>query len=181
MIDWQDYIWLTIWFSTGTGASCSQASLGEPSAVVTSGMRPAVTAPHLVWGKHSVDRISSVERQVSSMPIQQQLRLSNIACKVSWLKCSLLTVGGLGKGPEICILSKLVTHEIFFKSTYFIFKIICIKKGSMCMCECRCPYRTEEGTRSSGVGIIAYVIWATTWYGCSELKCRTYARAFLTF
>nr|BAC41362.1 complement component 8 alpha subunit [Mus musculus] len=33
---------------TDTGASCSQASLEEPSAVVISGMRPAVTAPHLV-------------------------------------------------------------------------------------------------------------------------------------
>lgn len=96
MIDWQDNVWFAIWFSTDTGASCSRASLGEPSAVVTSGMRPAVTAPHLVWGKHSVDRISSAERQVSSMPTQQQLRLSNTAHRVglgSCLQCRLLTVG----------------------------------------------------------------------------------------
>lgn len=35
-------------FSTDTGASCSQASLEEPSAVVIYGIRPTVTAPHLV-------------------------------------------------------------------------------------------------------------------------------------
>lgn len=70
-LDWlihNECVWFKIWFSTDPGASCSQTSLGEPSAVVTSGMKTVVTVPRRAQGKRSVDRISSVRRPVSSIP-----------------------------------------------------------------------------------------------------------------